>query len=168
MRIPPYYKMPDWQRFLAGCVIGLLIGFSIFLFLYGTAQEKQINKIREQKAEIEILKEQKKILIESEERKNEDLEKKLTVQEIEIYISDHHMDEATKAELENAVADELHSIVNHSIESVADNRELIEKAIERKPLIVSDITYHFKVKSMVIFSTVTLQLQVSSRKDNTR
>ncbi|RYM06927.1 hypothetical protein EWH99_01655 [Sporolactobacillus sp. THM7-7] len=168
MRIPPYYRMPDWQRFLAGCVIGLFVGFSVFLFLYGTAQEKQINRIRELKAEIETLRAQREALIESEERKNRALERQLTVQQIDIIISDSRMDKATKAEVEHAVAEELHPLVNHSIASVADNSELVKNSIEGKPFVVSDITYQFRIKSMTIYSTVSLHLEVTDKKDNRR
>ncbi|GGL42186.1 sporulation membrane protein YtrI [Sporolactobacillus putidus] len=168
MRIPPYHRMPDRQRFLAGCIIGVLVGFSFFLFLFGAAQERQIDKIREQGAEIQMLEKQKKALIDAEERKNEQLEKKMTVQEIDVTIADASLEKAARTELEQAVADELNSVINHSIESVADNQQLIEKAIERKPFTAAEITYRFHVKSMVIFSKLTLLLEVSEKKDNSR
>ncbi|WKB36765.1 hypothetical protein QS257_07435 [Terrilactibacillus sp. S3-3] len=76
MRIPPYYRMPDWQRFLAGIVIGILIGFSFFMFLFGMAQERQMNTIREQASQIKTLEEHKKALLEDEEQKKMPIYKK--------------------------------------------------------------------------------------------
>lgn len=156
------------RRFLAGCVIGLLAGFSFFLFIYGDLQEKQVNQIRELQAQLHLLEEQKKALIDAEERKNQELEKDLTIQEISIDIADHRPDRATRTELEHQVAEELHSLINQSIASVADNRELIVRAIEKKPFTYSDIVYHFHVRRIVIFSRLMIEIDISSQKDISR
>lgn len=168
MHVRPYHRDPDWQRFLAGCVIGVFVGFALFLFQFGTAQERQINRIRELKAEMDTLIEQKQIMLEEAEQKNKTLENKLTVQEVKIHIIDDETDVATKTELEHVVAEELHPVINRSISSVAENRELIEKAVEHKPFTVSEMTYHFRIRSLVIYSTVTLDLTISEREDNSR
>ncbi|RYL94598.1 sporulation membrane protein YtrI [Sporolactobacillus sp. Y61] len=156
------------RKFIAGCIIGMLAGFAAFLFFYGETQEKQINKIRELQAGIHLLEEQKKALIDAEERKNTELEKKLTVQEIRISISGRKPDKATRTELEHQVAEELHSLINQSIASVADNRELIVKAIEKKPFTFADIVYHFHVRHIVIYSSLSIEIDISGSEDKSR
>lgn len=167
MRIPPYYRMPDWQRFLAGIVIGILIGFSFFMFLFGMAQERQMNTIREQASQIKTLEEHKKALLEDEEQKNADLQKKLTIQEIDVSI-EGRIDKVSKYELRQKVIEELRSLIGNDIESVAVNKELIYKSIEHKPFVIDDITYRFKIQDLVIFSNLQIQLKVAEKKDNKR
>ena len=35
MHIPPFYKRRGWQIFIVGCSVGAVIGYSLFLFMYG-------------------------------------------------------------------------------------------------------------------------------------
>lgn len=47
MRIPPYYRDKTWQRFFAGAAIGAVMSWFVFLYLFGTLQEKQVRHIAE-------------------------------------------------------------------------------------------------------------------------
>ncbi len=44
MHIPPYYKRPSFQRFFAGICIGTIIGYLIFIYMFGELQEKWIEE----------------------------------------------------------------------------------------------------------------------------
>ena len=55
MRIPPYYRNPLWQRFFAGVIIGAIISWGLFLYMFGDLQEKQIQLIETQQDAIKDL-----------------------------------------------------------------------------------------------------------------
>ncbi len=55
MRIPPYYHKPSWQQFFSGLILGGVISWGIFLYIFGVWQEKQANQIQKQKEEIQEL-----------------------------------------------------------------------------------------------------------------
>ncbi|MFC7393665.1 sporulation membrane protein YtrI [Scopulibacillus cellulosilyticus] len=161
MRIPPYYKIPSWQRFLSGVVVGMIIGFLFFILLYGLAQERQINKIREQATEIKSLQNDKKALLEDQDKENEELEKKLKVQDIQVNIqtsSRKNIDRIVRYELEEQISERLQSLIKNNIESVAVNKELIYKAVEDHPFTIDKNAYYFKVKSLVIYSVIEVNV----------
>ena len=56
MRIPPYYRNPLWQRFFAGAVIGGIISWCLFFYMYLDLQEKQVLLIQTQQDTIKDLK----------------------------------------------------------------------------------------------------------------
>ena len=62
MRIPPFFSQPSWQRFLAGVVIGALISWVLFFYMFGIQQDKQILTIQTQKEQIDDLNEKIAIL----------------------------------------------------------------------------------------------------------
>jgi hypothetical protein len=164
----PSGRPAENRRLLAGCVIGILLGFAFFLLLDGASQERRINQIRQLQAETHLLKEERRALIRAEDRKNRELEKKRTVQEITIAIFGKAPDRATRTELTHAVKAELRPLIGQNLSSVSDNRELIVKVIEKKPFIYAEITYHFKVRSIVVDSHMAIDLAIISKKDNSR
>ncbi|MGV3488680.1 MAG: sporulation membrane protein YtrI [Tuberibacillus sp.] len=170
MRIPPLYHDPVWQRFFAGCAVGSIVGFCFFILLYGIAQERQIDKILEQEAIIENLKNNIQTLREDNERENEKLAQQLTVQNVIINIDQgkFSLNHLVKLDLEKAMASQLNILVNKNIESVADNDQLIFQAIEGHAYTVEDKEYSFKVKRLAIYSTVKITAVASDVKDAKR
>lgn len=53
MRIPEYYKYRGFQVLFAGMALGCIISWCVFLFMYGTLQEKQLFKIKELQIELQ-------------------------------------------------------------------------------------------------------------------
>jgi len=166
MRIPPLYRDPTWQRFFAGCAIGIIIGFCYFILLHGIAQERQIDKILEQETIIENLKKDIQTLREDNEKENEELAKQLTVQDVKVTIDKgkFSLNHLIKLDLENAISSQLNILVNKNIESVADQHQLIFQAVEGHTYSVEDKAYSFKVKSLVIYSTVKITVLLSDIK----
>ncbi|WP_027724089.1 sporulation membrane protein YtrI [Tuberibacillus calidus] len=167
MRIPPYYKYPAWQRFFAGCAVGAIIGFCFFILLYGMAQERQIDKIMEQETIIKDLKDNLEVLRESSEKENEELTKQLTIQEVKVFVDEgkFSLNHLVKLDLEQALASQLKILINKRIETVGDNDQLIFQAIEGHPFTVEDKTYTFKIKSLIIFSTVKITVLLTGVKE---
>jgi len=166
MRIPPYYRNPAWQRFFAGCAVGIIIGFCFFILLYGIAQERQMDKILEQETIIKDLQEANETLRESNEKENEKLSKQLTIQEVKVKIDKgkYALNHLIELDLQQAISSQLNILINKNIESVADNHQLIIQAVEGHTYTVEDKVYTFKVKSLVIFSTVQITVTLTDVK----
>lgn len=163
MRIPQYYRAPLWQRFFSGIIVGIVIGWLFFISIYGMAQERQINKIKKLQTEKQSLIRDKEILYEEEKKKNEALQKKLTIQDIKIIIKDkkdQKLEQITKYELKSAIEERIHSIINSDIESVATNKLLIYRAIEGHTFTIDNKRYQLSIESIVIYTTLELTLKV--------
>ncbi|WP_224752392.1 sporulation membrane protein YtrI [Metabacillus arenae] len=167
MRIPPYYRRPGWQRFFAGVVIGSVISWCFFLFTYVTLQEKQISQIQEQKDTIADLKQKKKIYEEDFLEYNKENLKKLTVQNIEVRITNGDKYKFTPfmtGMVKEQVKDDISDILAKDIDSVHKTRNLIKLAIENKIYPIDDKEYKVKVVEMTISTTVSIGLELSFAK----
>ncbi|TDQ39131.1 sporulation membrane protein YtrI [Aureibacillus halotolerans] len=166
MHVPPYYKKPEWQQFLAGAAIGALLGWIVFLFIHGETQDIQASKINHQSAEIRHLKQRIDVMEEDYRTLNETNEKKLKIQQIKVeftaeakekYRSSAH----TLHLLRQAAEEELHPLLTKNIEEVAANRTYVIKAIENKTYTIDQRSYHLEVKEMYLYKTLELLLVVS-------
>ncbi len=82
MRIPPFYRLPSFQRFFAGAVIGGIVSWMIFIFMYGSMHEKQTQKIQDQQTQLDKLTSTLSYLQEENKELNEENEDELTIQEV--------------------------------------------------------------------------------------
>ncbi|QED48913.1 sporulation membrane protein YtrI [Cytobacillus dafuensis] len=163
MRIPPYYRRPSWQRFLAGAAIGGIISWTVFLFIFGEWQEKYSHLINKQAEEIYDLKEDKKIWQEEFKELNKKNRDKLTVQEIKIKIRNsekYKLDSYSVFEIEHQIQEDINMMRAKDIETVDKSSDLIEKIIENKVFKVNDKRYSLDVKKMVIYTTLSIQLEI--------
>ena len=163
MRIPPFYKSPACQRFLAGAFIGAIISWFIFLFIFGELQEKQLKLIYKQEQTIKDLNDKLEIWKQDYETLNKKNQKKLKVQEISIHFTNEDelkIDSFTKLNLEEGVKEELKNIMNKNIESVAENKELIIKTIENKTFKIDNQKYKAKVEQLYLFTTLDIYLKL--------
>jgi hypothetical protein len=159
MRIPKYYKQRGWQRFIAGVILGIIGGWVFFFVLYGAAQDMQIEKINELQEEIINLKRQKKVLVEDEQEKNEELEKKLTVQDIEININgETDLTESEKLKLINDMKEQLSPIISSDVETVEKNIKLLY-LIENKEYTIEKEKYRVSIRELFMISS-TLKITV--------
>jgi hypothetical protein len=166
MRIPFYYGNKNWQRFFGGMIIGIVIGFGIFIFINGVAQERQLQLIAKQKAQIEDLEDQRNILLEEEVKKNEDLQDKLTVQSISVTIEKDkkiQLDGVKLIDLKEGISRQIRSIIGNDIESVAKNKGLVFSAINNHSYLVEDQIFHVEVKSVTIYSDFEVFVKIKSQ-----
>ncbi|WP_042354807.1 sporulation membrane protein YtrI [Bacillus rubiinfantis] len=163
MRIPPYYRKPSWQRFFAGMAIGGAISWCIFLYIFGVWQEDYAKLIRKQEKDIAELNNDIKIWKEDyAELNNRNLET-ITVQKIRIKITNwekYKLDQFSVFETEEAVRDDIKIVLAKDLETVAKSKELVKKIIENKPIKINEKRYKLKVKEMVIFTTLTVELEI--------
>jgi hypothetical protein len=164
MRIPPYYRQPAWQRFFAGALIGGVISWMIFLFMFGVLQEEQTATIEKQRDRISDLnqgishwQEEFKLL----NQKNSEL---LTVQDIKLKIvnaKEYRIDDSLSIfEAEEEIKGDLSPLLAKDLDSVYKNKELIKKTIENKTLRINDKRYKVKVKEIYFFTIIQIFLEL--------
>ncbi|MBT2638497.1 sporulation protein [Bacillus sp. ISL-45] len=165
MRIPPYYRRPEWQRFFSGMAIGALLSWVLFLYIHGVWMEKQAKKIEQQKDEIADLKSDIQIWMEDYEELNKKNQENLTVQEIKVKIVNDkkykQLDTLSIYEIEEETKGQLNMLLAKDLDSVFKSRDLITKVIENKSIKVNDKRYKLKIKSMVIYTSVSIQVEIS-------
>ncbi|WP_042459666.1 sporulation membrane protein YtrI [Neobacillus dielmonensis] len=163
MRIPPYYRKPSWQRFFAGMGIGGAISWCIFLYIFGVWQEENSKLIQTQQNEIEELKNDIKIWQADYEELNQRNLDKITVQKINIKIINgerYRLDDLSVFQTEEAVRDDIKMVLAKDLETVAKSKELIKKIIENEPVKLNEKRYKLKVREMVIYTTLSIQLEL--------
>jgi hypothetical protein len=163
MRIPPLYRRPSWQRFFGGMAVGGVISWCIFLYIYGVWQEKNTELIRTQVKEIIDLNEEKKIWQEEYKQINKRNIEQLTVQKINIRISNsekYKLDSLSVLETEDSVRDDISMMIAKDIETVYKSKDLLKKIIENKPIKINDKRYKLKVKEMVFYTNLSIKLEI--------
>ncbi|MBS8265196.1 sporulation protein [Mesobacillus boroniphilus] len=165
MRIPPYYRRPDWQRFFSGVAVGALVSWILFLYINGAWMEKHAKKIEQQKDEITDLKSDIQIWMADYEELNKKNQQKLTVQEIKVKIVNDkkykQLDTLSIFEIEEETKGQLNMLLAKDLDSVFKSRDLITRVIENKSIKVNDKRYKLKIKSMVIYTSVSIQVEIS-------
>jgi hypothetical protein len=163
MRIPPYYRLQEWRRLFAGMAIGAIISWLIFLFIYGEWQEEYSMKIQLQEEAIRELKNEKKIWQEDTEKINKENEEKLKVQNIEVKIINYDkykLDIYSVHEIEEAVKEDVRTLLTKDIETAFKSRELIRKAIENKTFKAHEKRYRLQIKEIAYYTTISIQLSL--------
>ena len=165
MRIPPYYRRPQWQRFFSGVAVGALVSWVLFLYMNGAWMEKHAKKIQQQKDEITELKSDIDIWMADYEELNQKNQEKLTVQEIKVKIVNDkkykQLDTLSIYEIEEETKGQLNMLLAKDLDSVFKSRDLITRVIENKSIKVGDKRYKLKIKSMVIYTSVSIQVEIS-------
>ena len=164
MRIPPYYRRPSWQRFFAGMAVGGIISWCIFLYFFGVLQEEDSKLLQKQEKDIAELKNDIKIWQEDYEQLNKQNLEKITVQDIKIKITNwekYKFDQLSVFQTEEEVREDIKLALAKDLETVAESKDLIRKIIENKPIKLNDKRYKLTVKEMVIYTTLSIQLEIS-------
>ncbi|MED4401192.1 sporulation membrane protein YtrI [Metabacillus fastidiosus] len=167
MRIPSHYEKPSWQRFFAGMVIGALLSWSVFLFIYGVNQDKQSLRIKEQQNDIAELKRDKQIYQEDYKKLNKENQEKITVQSIRIKLINgkkFNLQDYMINNIERDIADDLAHILAKDLETASTSIPLMERIIEVKPFSFDDKQYKLAVTKIVITPNVYIEVKISFAK----
>lgn len=167
MRIPPYYRYPSWQRFFAGMAIGGAISWCIFLYIFGVWQEKHTALIKKQTEDIIDLNEEKKIWQEEYKEINKRTIEQLTIQKINVKITNgdkYKLDLLSISEIEDSVKDDIKMMIAKDLDTVYKSKELIKKIIHNKTVKIHDKRYTLEVKELVIYTTLTIHLEIDFEK----
>ncbi|WP_312471144.1 sporulation membrane protein YtrI [Neobacillus sp.] len=163
MRIPPFYRKPAFQRFFGGMAVGGAISWCIFLYIYGVWQERNTELLRKQQQDIVDLNNEKKIWQDEYKEMNKRNLEQLTVQKINIKIVNwekYKLDSLSVLETEDSVRDDINMMLAKDLETVYKSKDLLKKIIENKPVKINEKRYKLKVKEMVIYTNLTMQLEI--------
>lgn len=164
MRIPPYFYSRSFQRFFSGVVIGAIISWLIFLYMFGRMQEEQVKVIRQQEELIADLEKEKNIWQEDFKKLNEKNKELLTVQDISIKItngSKYKIDALSIFEVQEKVKEDISNVLAKDLHVVYTSKDLLEKVIENKPVVINERRYQLTVRKMVIYTTLNIELELT-------
>ncbi|MFC0557921.1 sporulation membrane protein YtrI [Halalkalibacter alkalisediminis] len=163
MRIPPFFGRPTVQRFFAGIILGIFIGWFFFIYQYGQVYEGLVVRISEQEATIRDLEREKKILVSEQTKLNEENQKKLTLQDIEIHFNNDRklkLNQLTLLDLKQQALNELQDIKRKDLETIANMKELMISTIENKVYTVEDKRYQLNVTGTFLYTTLELYVEI--------
>ena len=167
MRIPPLYRKRSWQRFFAGAAIGGVISWFIFLYMFGVWQEKHTKLIREQQEHIADLNDEIKIWQDEYKAANKRNIEQLTVQKINVKITNgekYDLDSYSVFVEEDSIKEDLQMMVAKDLDTVYKSKDLLKKIIENKPVRINGKRYKLVIKEIVIYTTISIQLELQYEK----
>ncbi len=167
MKAPPEQLSFGWAKFFAGIFFGSVISWMVFIYQYGVTQEQQVKIINELKDKSNDLIRDKNILMESQERLNEENKRNLTVQEIKVRIineKQYSLNKFTQFQLIEDVQNDLSHLLTQDIRSVSRNRELLRRAIENKVYKKDDRRFKLEVDTIYFDTTLEITLKIRSTK----
>lgn len=163
MRIPPFYRKPTWQRFFAGVIIGALMCWVLFFYMFGVQQEKQVHTIWEQNELIKDLNKKIAIWEEDYQKLNNQNEKVLTIQEVQIHISNgknYNIDKLSIAEAEDVIRDDLASLIAKDVKTIYNGRVLLKKSIENKFIEINKKQYRLEVVEIMFYTEMYIEVKL--------
>lgn len=163
MRIPSFFRYPSWQRFFAGVVIGTLISWCLFFYMYGIQQEKQINTIQTQKDQIKDLNNKIAIWEEDYQKLNEQNEKVLMIQEVKVKINNgrtYNLDKLSIAEAEEVIRDDLASLIAKDVKTIYNGKLLLKKSIENKLIEINKKQYRLEVVEIMFYTEMYIEVKL--------
>lgn len=131
--------------------------------MHSEMQEDQIQEIIEQKREISNLRDKIEIWEKESESLNEETEKKLTIQEIQVTIENYReydLDLLSVLEAQEAIRKDLSSLISKDLETVYKGKLLIKKTIENKTVEMIEKKYTFEVTEIMFYSTIFIEVKV--------
>ncbi|UFT98019.1 hypothetical protein KO561_12485 [Radiobacillus kanasensis] len=163
MHFPPLFKKTSWQRFLAGCFVGAILAFIIFLYMHGRLYEQwaidNLNlqkRISELEDEIEILSQEKSEL-------DEQAQEHMIVQEIEIILINQKslkLDRLVEHQAKQYIKDQISDVLGKKVSSIASNGNLLKAAIQNKQYTIDDMKFSVSVKTLTIAPIVKVEVEL--------
>ncbi|MFC3040103.1 sporulation membrane protein YtrI [Virgibacillus xinjiangensis] len=158
MHIPPYHRRKSWQRFIAGAVIGAVLAYMVYLYIYGSLYEQLLQENYQIQAELDEVKRHNEALLEDNEELDKRSNQPLTVETIQVKISNGSelKDELIIHQLEEMMKEEINHLVGKDLSSIAGSDELLISTIENKSFTIDGFTYSFKIEKLIISTDVKL------------
>jgi len=154
MHIPPFYKRRHWQVFLLGCIIGSIISYGLFLFMYGKMYQSLYVEHAKISSELQDVTRQNEAL----KKDNEQLESTdYVIESIHIRFSPNkklRLNRLQLVTLENMMKEELEEIIGKSVRSIAENDDILIAMLENKRFTIGDDSFQCTTKKLFITDKV--------------
>ncbi|WP_102026793.1 sporulation membrane protein YtrI [Salirhabdus sp. Marseille-P4669] len=164
MHIPPYYKRRGTQYFFVGMLVGAILAYLFFLYINGKLTERWIEQTVELRSEIVQLEDRINGLTKDKENLSKENKEMLTVQEINIEISNKEqlkLDSIEAVELTARIQKELSPLIGNSIESLSENRSLIYSTLENKSFQMNNFSYQPSITELIIATKMEIKIKLS-------
>lgn len=132
--------------------------------MFGRMQEEQVKLIRQQEELIADLEKEKNIWQEDFKKLNEKNKELLTVQDISIKITNgpkYKIDALSIFEVQEKVKEDISNVLAKDLHVVYTSKDLLEKVIENKPVVINDRRYQLTIRKMVIYTTLNIELELT-------
>lgn len=163
MYIPHHFKTKKGQFFIIGLVVGAVIAYLLFTFMYGKMYEQLVEVNRALTTEVTELTEQNKALLKDKEDISEQSEEPITVQSVHLTFqnpSDLKLDRLMVHQFDEILLKEISHIIGQNIVTLSENDQLLISTIENKSITLDDLTYSFEVSRLIIAQKVKITLDV--------
>lgn len=162
MHAPPYHKKRTWQRFLAGAVIGAILSYWIFIYMYGTMYEQLLEQKLELESRVTDLENQNAALLEDNENLDERTAEAATVEAVEITITNGEelsLDRLIVHQLEEMLKEELSHLIGEDLSLISGSDRLLVSTIQNKGFSIDQFTYYFTVTKLIMSQTIRLEVE---------
>lgn len=163
MYIPHHFKTKKGQFFIIGLVVGAVIAYLLFTFMYGKMYEQLVEVNRALTTEVTELTEQNKALLKDKEDISEQSEEPITVQSVHLSFqnpSELKLDRLMVHQFDEILLKEISHIIGQNIVTLSENDQLLISTIENKSITLDDLTYSFEVSRLIIAQKVKITLDV--------
>lgn len=162
MHIPPYYKKASWQRFFVGTLIGGVMAYCVFAYMFNSMYERLLDNNLELQSQVTELKNQNDALLEDKKDLGEKTKQDITVESIEVTIMNDEelkLDHLIKHQMEELIKAEIKNIVGQEVSIISESDSLLSGTIENKEFAIEDLTYYFKITKIVFAKTVEIEVE---------
>ncbi|WP_373893051.1 sporulation membrane protein YtrI [Virgibacillus sp. CBA3643] len=162
MHIPPYHKKATWQRFFVGGVIGAILAYGIYLYIYGSLYEQLLEENLELEAEVTELEKQNEALTQDKEDLDAQREQPIIVETIEINITNDEelrLDRLIVHQLEELINEEINHLIGENVTIIDESSQLLRSSVENKGFTVDDFTYYFDVAQLTVSRNMILTVE---------
>ncbi|SEO85167.1 hypothetical protein SAMN04488134_11454 [Amphibacillus marinus] len=163
MHVPPYYKRKDWQRFMVGVFVGGMIGYLVFLFMYGEIMERFIEenlRVRTERQELQLAYD---TLEQNLTDLNQKYQEQLTINSIKIVINNAEvfkLDRFMLHELGELIKAEVNDIIGKEVVTLNDYYPILIRMIENKAYKIDGFSYQAKVAQLFINEQTEIHIEL--------
>ncbi|MGL4522452.1 MAG: sporulation membrane protein YtrI [Bacilli bacterium] len=162
-----WLKHKSIRHILFGCIVGSILSWLIFLYMYGEMQNIQSREIKKKDATIAQLNERISLLLEDNEKQNEKNREMLTIQSLDVRLlvpASLLIGSVSKLHIEQSLLRDYNHLLTHSIQSVSEQQTLLITSIENKPYRIDDRLYKLSVRQIVFDKVlkITVELRTST------
>ncbi|QDP40850.1 sporulation membrane protein YtrI [Radiobacillus deserti] len=163
MHFPHLFKKESWQRFLAGCFVGAILSFIIFLYMHGRLYEQWATdnlKLQEQISNLEL---KIKSLSQQKSELDEQAQEQMIVQEIEIILVNQEtlkLDRLLEHQTKQYIKEQISDVLGKKVSTIASNGNLLKAAIQNKQYTIDDMKFTVSVKMLTIAPVVRVEVEL--------